>query len=80
MTLMWFRCHIPHLTPTQFNGTLSLEAKLKDLERLEKAQEVEEAGHGESENELQSRSEVMDGKEREGREEETTCASLTQLQ
>ncbi|MCG8621289.1 MAG: hypothetical protein MJE68_04695, partial [Proteobacteria bacterium] len=23
MTLMWFRCHIPHLTPTQFNGTLS---------------------------------------------------------
>ena len=22
MTLMWFRCHIPHLTPTQFNGTL----------------------------------------------------------
>ena len=24
MTLMWFRCHIPHLTPTQFNGTLIL--------------------------------------------------------
>ena len=24
MTLMWFRCHIPHLTPTQFNGTLRL--------------------------------------------------------
>ena len=23
MTLMWFRCHIPHLTPTQFNGTLN---------------------------------------------------------
>ena len=23
MTLMWFRCHIPHLTPTQFNGTLT---------------------------------------------------------
>ena len=22
MTLMWFRCHILHLTPTQFNGTL----------------------------------------------------------
>ena len=25
MTLMWFRCHIPHLTPTQFNGTLRHE-------------------------------------------------------
>ena len=23
MTLMWFRCHISHLTPTYFNGTLS---------------------------------------------------------
>ena len=25
MTLMWFRCHIPHLTPTQFNGTWRLD-------------------------------------------------------
>ena len=24
MTLMWFRCHIPTLTPTQFNGTLTI--------------------------------------------------------
>ena len=24
MTLMWFRCHIPHLTPTQCNGTLTV--------------------------------------------------------
>ena len=27
MTLMWFRCHIPHLTPTQFNGTLIVSLK-----------------------------------------------------
>ena len=27
MTLMWFRCHIPHLTPTQFNGTLTMIAE-----------------------------------------------------
>ena len=25
-TLMWFRCHIPHLTPTYFNGTLIMVA------------------------------------------------------
>ena len=36
-----------------------MEAKLKNLERLEKAQEVEEAGR-ESENELKNCSEVMD--------------------
>ena len=40
MTLMWFRCHIPHLTPTQFNGTLKEYYKsqpLIDIKRLHHA-------------------------------------------
>ena len=49
----------PKLLRAQSEQT-SLEAKLKNPERLEKAQEIEEAGR-ESENELQSRSEVHDG-------------------
>ena len=58
----------PKLLRAQSEQT-SLEAKLKDLERLEKAQEVEEAGR-ESENELQSRSEVMDDSQEGKREKE----------
>ena len=30
MTLMWFRCHIPHLTPTHFGYTLSAREKERD--------------------------------------------------
>jgi hypothetical protein len=58
----------PKLLRAQSEQT-SLEAKLKDLERLERAQEIEEASR-ESENELQSHSEIMDDSQEGKREKE----------